>query len=87
MYVCHCEVVSDREIQHAIASGARDVPAVASLCGAGGACAGCHPAIEQLLDDAVAAIREPRALRERQARRRIGRRTVSVVPARAAASC
>lgn len=70
MYVCHCEVVSDHSIRGAISAGARDIEQVAALCGAGSACAGCHPTIEQLLDDAAIAVREPALVRARQARRR-----------------
>jgi bacterioferritin-associated ferredoxin len=85
VYVCHCEVVSDHSIRTAISAGARDVDDVAALCGAGGNCAGCHPTIEELLDEAAVAIRQPELVRARQARRRHG----SPVPAfssRAAAS-
>ena len=85
MYVCHCEVVSDRSICDAIAAGARDVEAVAAVCGAGAACAGCHPTIEELLDDAAAAFRTPQVLRSRQALRRRGRTTAPAVGASAAA--
>lgn len=70
MYVCHCEVVSDHTISEAVAAGARDIADVTTMCGAGGACAGCHPAIEELLADAAAAIRTPQLLRRRQALRR-----------------
>jgi bacterioferritin-associated ferredoxin len=79
VYVCHCEVVSDHSIRSAVTAGARDIDAVATLCGAGGACGGCHPAIEDLIADAIAAIREPELLRARQARRR--HRRGSPVPA------
>lgn len=70
MYVCHCEVVSDHSIRQAISAGAREVEHVTALCGAGGACSGCHPAIDDLIADAVVAIREPELLRSRQAFRR-----------------
>jgi len=70
VYVCHCEVVSDDSIRIAISAGARDVEEVAALCGAGGACAGCQPTIEELLAEAAAAIRQPALVRARQARHR-----------------
>ena len=70
MYVCHCEVVSDHSIRSAISAGARAVEDVTALCGAGGACAGCHPAIDDLIADAVLALREPELLRTRQLFRR-----------------
>jgi bacterioferritin-associated ferredoxin len=70
VYVCHCRVVSDHSIRTAISAGARDVADVTALCGAGGACGGCHPTIEELLAEAAVAIREPELVRLRQARRR-----------------
>lgn len=72
MYVCHCEVVSDHSIREAISAGARGIEDVTAFCGAGGACAGCHPAIDDLIDDAVLALREPEVLRARQVFRRRG---------------
>lgn len=86
MYVCHCEVVSDRSIGDAIAAGARDLEEVTALCGAGGACAGCHPTIEELLADAATAIRAPQLVRRRQALRRQERAPAPVFSASAAAS-
>ena len=86
MYVCHCEVVSDRSICDAIAAGARDLEDVTALCGAGGACAGCHPTIEELLAEAAAAIRTPQLVGRRQAFRRQGRSPAPVFSAAAAAS-
>lgn len=70
MLVCHCGVVSDREIRNAIAEGAHDHASVAAACGAGQDCLGCAPTIDQLLDDAVLALREPDALHAMQADRR-----------------
>lgn len=49
MYVCHCLVVSDREIRAALDCGARDECAVARFCGAGSRCGGCLPAIRTLM--------------------------------------
>jgi bacterioferritin-associated ferredoxin len=71
--VCHCRVIDDRTIGHAIRCGARDVDQVVELCGAGEACGGCVPGIEELLADAEAAITSPDLLARRQAVRR-GRR-------------
>jgi bacterioferritin-associated ferredoxin len=81
VYVCHCEVVCDGHIRAAIAEGARDVDAVTARCGAGGACGGCVPAIEELLAEAVAAVRDPALVRARQARRRRGTPRRVPVPA------
>lgn len=70
MLVCHCRVVSDRTIRAAMAAGATDVNAVGQRCGAGTACGGCVPGIEQLLADAAFAIRQPERIGARQAARR-----------------
>lgn len=72
MLVCHCNVVTDREIRDAIRAGATDPSAIARHCSAGGDCFGCAPAIERLLEEAAMALHSPRALRSRQARRREG---------------
>jgi bacterioferritin-associated ferredoxin len=72
VYVCHCEVVSDRSIRAAISAGARDVADIATRCGAGGACGGCHPTIEELIAEATIALRDVDQLRRRQTRRRLG---------------
>ncbi|MFN2557795.1 MAG: bacterioferritin-associated ferredoxin [Nitriliruptorales bacterium] len=76
MYVCHCRVVTDREVREAIRCGARDVCAIAELCGAGSRCGGCLPALRNLLaeaglplDDVVSA----RTLRMRLLARQAGR--------------
>jgi bacterioferritin-associated ferredoxin len=47
--LCHCKVVSDREVRSAIAAGARDEFDVADVCGAGSICGGCVPAVTALL--------------------------------------
>lgn len=63
MLVCHCRVVSDREIREAIASGAADVCAVAEICsGAGSRCGGCRPAIRRLLAEQRADAGSPRTV-------------------------
>lgn len=49
MVLCHCRGVNDRVIDCAIICGARTVDDVADACGAGAACGGCVPAIEDLL--------------------------------------
>lgn len=49
MIVCHCAVVSDREVRDAIRAGATDVCALAEACGTARACGGCLPAIRQEL--------------------------------------
>ena len=79
MLVCHCAVVSDRTIRSAMAAGAADVDAVGQRCGAGTACGGCVPGIEELLADAAFAIREPQRIGARQAARR--RATPVPIPA------
>lgn len=51
MYVCHCEAVTDRTVDAAIASGADTVDDVTSRCRAGGGCGGCHSTLQALIDD------------------------------------
>jgi bacterioferritin-associated ferredoxin len=49
MIVCHCAVVSDRQVRDAIHGGATDVCALAEVCGTSQRCGGCLPAIRQEL--------------------------------------
>ena len=49
MILCHCAVVSDREVRAAIANGATNVCALAEACGTSKACGGCLPAIRDEL--------------------------------------
>jgi bacterioferritin-associated ferredoxin len=51
MIVCHCQVVSDREIRAEIEAGAGTVGDVARRCGAatGPRCGACRPTIDALL--------------------------------------
>lgn len=72
MVVCHCEVVSDRDVRAAIADGAADIDQVAARCGAAANCEGCVPAVEDLLAEAALATRDRSALLARQSRRRRG---------------
>ena len=71
MIVCHCEVVSDREVQAAIAAGARDLDQLSEGCGVADACGGCIPAVEDLLADAALATHDVGALLADQAARRV----------------
>jgi len=48
--VCSCQVVSDRTVEAAVASGATTIEEVAARCGAGARCGGCWPALRELLD-------------------------------------
>jgi bacterioferritin-associated ferredoxin len=43
--VCHCKVVNHREIEDAVDAGARTIPEVGDICGAGTRCRGCWAAI------------------------------------------
>jgi bacterioferritin-associated ferredoxin len=47
--VCHCRVVNHRDIEAAVDDGARSVPEVSDICGAGTDCGGCVPAIADTL--------------------------------------
>lgn len=62
MLICHCRIVSDREIREAIASGAADVCAVAEICSAGSRCGGCRPAIRRLLTEQQDSADAPRTV-------------------------
>lgn len=59
MIVCHCALVSDRQLRAEIASGATSFDEVASRCGASQYCGGCTAAVERILQmpaRAVAAV-------------------------------
>lgn len=76
MLICHCRVVSDREIKEAIASGAADVCAVAETCSAGSRCGGCRPAIRRLLAEQRDAADSPRTVTHPQCVRVVDRGAV-----------
>jgi bacterioferritin-associated ferredoxin len=49
MYVCHCSVVTDRDIIESVANGARCVNDVARQTGAGRVCGGCISTVRELV--------------------------------------
>lgn len=51
MFVCHCRALTDREIDEAIAGGARDLDEIGRRCGAGITCGGCCPLLQELLEN------------------------------------
>jgi len=51
--VCHCWAVNHRDIEAHVDNGARTVPEISSLCGAGSHCGGCVPAIADTIADAL----------------------------------
>ncbi|MCC6528434.1 MAG: (2Fe-2S)-binding protein [Polyangiaceae bacterium] len=53
MIVCLCRGVSDRDVERAIAAGARSLEAVRAATGAGACCGACHPAIAELVGAAA----------------------------------
>ena len=69
MYVCLCRAVTDRQVRTAIRSGACSVADVMECTRAGTCCGGCHPTIEDILEEE----REPAAAAEE-------RRSLPVVP-------
>lgn len=50
MLICHCRVVSDRNIKAAVSAGARTVGQVGRACRAGTCCGGCVPAIAEIIE-------------------------------------
>jgi bacterioferritin-associated ferredoxin len=57
MVVCLCNGVPARRIRRAIDAGATTVDEVTAACGAGSCCHGCHPTIEDLIDEARVTVR------------------------------
>jgi bacterioferritin-associated ferredoxin len=49
MYVCHCSVVTDRDVLESIANGARCVADVARQTGAGRTCGNCISSLRDLV--------------------------------------
>ena len=54
MIVCHCRAVSERAVIRAIDDGASEVSDIGDRCGAGTACAACHPELQRLLSERAA---------------------------------
>ena len=50
MYVCLCQAVREAEVRDAVASGARDVEALAEALGVCMGCGICREAVEALID-------------------------------------
>jgi bacterioferritin-associated ferredoxin len=49
MYVCHCAVVTDRDVIESVANGATCVNDVARQTGAGRVCGGCISTLRELV--------------------------------------
>ncbi len=50
LILCVCRAVTEREIDAALAAGARSIDAVAACCGAGTDCGACRDAIAQRIE-------------------------------------
>jgi len=51
--LCHCHGLSHRVIRRAVEDGARTIADVGAECRAGTLCAGCHPSIDEVIDETV----------------------------------
>ena len=59
MIVCHCALVSDRQLRAEVESGATSFEEIARRCGASQYCGGCTAAVERIVQmpaRAVAAV-------------------------------
>jgi bacterioferritin-associated ferredoxin len=56
MMVCLCHGVSERRVRREIEHGATTVDELAARCGAGACCYGCHPTLDELLNEHVAKV-------------------------------
>jgi len=54
--LCHCRLVSDKQIVSELASGACSVADVQARCGAATRCGGCLPALEALVEARTTAV-------------------------------
>ena len=54
MLVCHCRVVSDRQIDAAVAAGAADTRSVVRATHAGTGCGGCLQSLRARIEEALA---------------------------------
>jgi bacterioferritin-associated ferredoxin len=52
--VCHCRVVSDRQVDAAIAAGASDARSVVRATHAGTGCGGCLTSLRARIEEALA---------------------------------
>ncbi len=52
VFVCHCRAVTDGTVRASIEEGACSLGELASACGAGSRCGGCHLALRRLLAEA-----------------------------------
>lgn len=60
MIACLCHGVSERQVRREIERGATTIEDLAGSCGAGACCHGCHPTLDALLAEHVAAVANPR---------------------------
>ena len=74
MYVCHCAVVTDRDVLESIANGAQCVADVARQTGAGRTCGNCISSLRDLVCQhcPVRAERADAVLAELDAQRELG---------------
>ena len=67
MFVCICHAVTVRDVEGAMATGAKTRDQVTRACGAGGDCGSCHWTIERMLEDREELVACAKLVRERAA--------------------
>lgn len=51
MFVCICNAVTDRQVEHAVAEGADALDTLAARTGAGACCGSCRPLLLEIIQE------------------------------------
>ncbi len=57
MIVCHCKGISERSVRRAVRDGAATPGELGNACSAGADCGGCHPLLQEIIDQEHTAAR------------------------------